>query len=107
MVGGAPLWIYIRSTVFRVSLRNCFEEEKTTITLPTHTAGLHLGPENAPTARKEDIAPLAGRLVVFFSRTVPHEVAPSKRRDRWALTLWVERVDDPVETNCPATAGGA
>lgn len=36
-----------------------------------------------------DVEPIAGRVVIFHSRDVPHEVLPSDV-DRFALTLWVE-----------------
>ena len=44
-----------------------------------------------------DVAPKAGRLVVFFARTITHEVLQAHVRNRWAYTLWVERMpgDDP------------
>ena len=39
-----------------------------------------------------DLLPAPGRLVLFFARTVTHEVLPAKLRERWAYTLWVERL---------------
>ena len=39
----------------------------------------------------ESILPLAGRAVVFFSRTIWHEVRPATVRNRFALTLWLDR----------------
>lgn len=36
-----------------------------------------------------DIAPLGGRLVVFWpDERVPHEVLPAKASDRYAITIW-------------------
>ena len=40
-----------------------------------------------------DVAPLAGRLVIFRSRTVLHEVRPSYAK-RTALSLWMLRTAD-------------
>lgn len=42
----------------------------------------------------EDIEPLAGRLVLFHSRLVRHEVLPCTEGVRTALTLWVEHAPD-------------
>ena len=39
----------------------------------------------------ETISPIAGRVVLFFSRTVWHEVRPCKTGNRYALTLWLDR----------------
>ena len=36
-----------------------------------------------------DVAPLGGRLVIFSSKHRWHEVLPSRRDQRFALTLWV------------------
>lgn len=47
------------------------------------------GCRGAPGTCHMDIPPLGGRLAVFFSRDLLHEVRPAWRR-RWALTLWVE-----------------
>ena len=35
-----------------------------------------------------DVSPLSGRLVVFDSRRVLHEVLPAFR-ERWALSAWI------------------
>ena len=45
-----------------------------------------------------DVAPHAGRVVVFDS-LVPHEVLPA-RRERFAVTLWVWREDGEEEKYC-------
>ena len=53
-----------------------------------------------------DVLPKAGRLVVFFSRTITHEVLPSLRRSRWAYTLWTERLPTkppPAKAAAPPT----
>lgn len=36
----------------------------------------------------EDVDPLGGRLVLFRSRDVPHEVLPTSRK-RFAVSLWL------------------
>jgi SM-20-related protein len=38
-----------------------------------------------------DIAPLGGRLLLFDSCTVEHEVLPSAAKSRWALSAWIPR----------------
>lgn len=43
-----------------------------------------------------DVQPLGGRLCIFFSRDLLHEVLPSWQR-RWALSLWVEDARVPPE----------
>jgi len=43
-----------------------------------------------------DVVPIGGRLVIFFSREILHEVRPSFRR-RWAISLWAEDGRIPVE----------
>ena len=47
-----------------------------------------VGPPAGPPAM--EVAPSPGRLVLFDSRRVWHEVAPS-RRERWALSAWMPR----------------
>ena len=37
-----------------------------------------------------DVSPIGGRLVLFRSASVFHEVLPCARGERLALTLWVE-----------------
>jgi Rps23 Pro-64 3,4-dihydroxylase Tpa1-like proline 4-hydroxylase len=41
--------------------------------------------------KPQDVAPRGGRLVLFDSAAVPHEVLPSHNKDvqRVALTVWV------------------
>ena len=41
----------------------------------------------------ETILPIAGRMVVFFSRTIWHEVRPAKMRNRFAFTLWADSAE--------------
>ena len=45
---------------------------------------------NAPPAL--ELAPEPGRLVLFDSRTVEHEVAPAYR-ERWALSAWFPKAE--------------
>ena len=46
----------------------------------------------------EDVLPVAGRLVAFFSRTVWHEVLEARARPRFAWTLWLERASDSEQS---------
>jgi len=41
-----------------------------------------------------DIDPVAGRLVLFQSAMVPHEVRQVHQGERLALTLWLEYADE-------------
>jgi Rps23 Pro-64 3,4-dihydroxylase Tpa1-like proline 4-hydroxylase len=41
--------------------------------------------------RYTDISPSAGRLVLFQSDLVAHEVLPA-HRPRWALTAWIPQM---------------
>eukprot|EP00747_Dinoflagellata_sp_TGD_P097600 gnl/TRDRNA2_/TRDRNA2_167182_c0_seq1.p1 gnl/TRDRNA2_/TRDRNA2_167182_c0~~gnl/TRDRNA2_/TRDRNA2_167182_c0_seq1.p1 ORF type:complete len:498 (-),score=66.28 gnl/TRDRNA2_/TRDRNA2_167182_c0_seq1:95-1588(-) len=50
---------------------------------PASAASLH---DNATLLA--EVAPRAGRLVLFNARTVEHEVAPAQR-ERWALSAWL------------------
>ena len=51
----------------------------------------------------EDVAPVSGRLVVFFSETrVPHEVVPAQQT-RYAVTLWYF-AEDPLAKARQASA---
>lgn len=36
-----------------------------------------------------DVQPRGGRLVVFGSRDLLHEVRPSHHGHRWALSIWI------------------
>ena len=59
---------------------------------PAEGSAVH-GPAAAPVdeeaERFVDVAPLAGRLVIFDSRRVAHEVRPTYG-ERWAVTLWAQ-----------------
>ena len=56
----------------------------------TATDGGELIIHGADGARRS-ILPLAGRAVIFFSRTTWHEVRPTNTRNRFAFTLWLDR----------------
>lgn len=45
---------------------------------------------NGEPERWVDVAPIAGRLIIFDSTRVEHEVRPTLNGTRWALTLWAE-----------------
>ena len=55
---------------------------------------LHRGGAAGAGPPYEDVLPVAGRLVAFFSRTVWHEVLEARARARFAWTLWLERASD-------------
>lgn len=55
--------------------------------LPEHGGALRLHPEGLAT---RDISPVGGRIVVFLSADMPHEVLPATR-DRLSLTGWFRR----------------
>ena len=42
--------------------------------------------------RYEDVLPLGGRLVVFLSGEIPHEVLPTKK-ERISITGWLRNID--------------
>jgi hypothetical protein len=70
---------------------------------PEHGGELRLWPpeasiNGAPSSAEEhlDIEPRAGRLLLFDSVRVEHEVRPS-RAERWALSAWVPRADACVQ----------
>ena len=44
------------------------------------------------TERIEDVYPLGGRLVVFLSGEIPHEVLPTKK-ERISITGWLRNID--------------
>ncbi|WP_111670107.1 2OG-Fe(II) oxygenase [Algoriphagus litoralis] len=44
------------------------------------------------TERIEDVLPLGGRLVVFLSGEIPHEVLPTKK-ERISITGWLKDID--------------
>ena len=46
--------------------------------------------------RAVEVAPMGGTLVVFDSVSLPHEVLPSRERERWAVSGWFhEDQQDP------------
>jgi SM-20-related protein len=55
--------------------------------LPEHGGALRLHPEDKPAV---DVLPLAGRLALFLSDSMPHEVLPATR-DRLSLAGWFRR----------------
>ena len=69
--------------------------------LDAHDAGEALA--DAKPVVVEDVAPVSGRLVVFFSDTrVPHEVVPAQQT-RYAVTLWYF-AEDPLAKARQASA---
>lgn len=58
-----------------------------------------------PGANAQKVEPKGGRLVIFDSRTVEHEVLPA-RSPRMAITLWLRR-RPPAEPGAAAVAGRA
>ena len=60
----------------------------------TDADGGHLSLER-PDKTRAEVAPLDGRLVVFLSRLVKHEIRPNAgRTHRITLQLWLDRADD-------------
>ena len=57
-----------------------------------------IGGDNNPDERVRKIAPLGGTLVVFDSVTLPHEVLPSRTRERWAASGWFHERQQPEPT---------
>lgn len=49
-------------------------------------------PQEDGTELTEDVLPLGGRLVVFLSGEVPHEVLPTKK-ERISITGWLRNID--------------
>ena len=49
-------------------------------------------PQEDGTERIEDVLPLGGRLVVFLSAEIPHEVLPTKK-ERISITGWLRNID--------------
>lgn len=56
---------------------------------------------SSPSSPFFDVEPIAGRLVVFSSQRMMHEVLPvtaaGAEASRWALTLWMLDPDLPLE----------
>jgi len=49
-------------------------------------------PQEDGSERVEDVLPLGGRLVVFLSEEIPHEVMPT-RKERISITGWLRNID--------------
>ena len=49
-------------------------------------------PQEDGSERVEDVLPLGGRLVVFLSGDIPHEVLPTKK-ERISITGWLRNID--------------
>lgn len=49
-------------------------------------------PKEDGTEQVEDVLPLGGRLVVFLSGEIPHEVLPTKK-ERISITGWLRDID--------------
>jgi SM-20-related protein len=49
-------------------------------------------PQDDGTERVEDVLPIGGRLVVFLSAEVPHEVLPT-HKPRLSITGWLRNTD--------------
>jgi SM-20-related protein len=49
-------------------------------------------PQEDETELIEDVLPVGGRLVVFLSGEIPHEVLPTKK-ERISITGWLRNID--------------
>ena len=49
-------------------------------------------PQKDGSERVEDVLPLGGRLVVFLSEEIPHEVLPTLK-ERISITGWLRNID--------------
>jgi len=49
-------------------------------------------PQEDGSERIEDVLPVGGRLVVFLSEEIPHEVMPT-RKERISITGWLRNID--------------
>ena len=49
-------------------------------------------PQEDGSERVEDVLPVGGRLVVFLSEEIPHEVLPT-RKERISITGWLRNID--------------
>ena len=49
-------------------------------------------PQEDGSERVEDVLPLGGRLVVFLSEEIPHEVLPT-HKERISITGWLRNID--------------
>jgi SM-20-related protein len=58
--------------------------------LPQHNGELRLYHGDDTSASTQDVLPLGGRLVLFLSEQLIHEVQPANR-ERWSVTGWFKR----------------
>jgi SM-20-related protein len=49
-------------------------------------------PQEDGSERIEDVLPVGGRLVVFLSEEIPHEVMPTQK-ERISITGWLRNID--------------
>jgi SM-20-related protein len=49
-------------------------------------------PQEDGSERIEDVLPVGGRLVVFLSEEIPHEVMPTLK-ERISITGWLRNID--------------
>jgi Rps23 Pro-64 3,4-dihydroxylase Tpa1-like proline 4-hydroxylase len=63
--------------------------------LKEYLGNIGIGENNNPDEHVRKIAPLGGTLVVFDSVTLPHEVLPSRTRERWAASGWFHERQQP------------
>ena len=49
-------------------------------------------PQEDGSERLEDVLPVGGRLVVFLSEEIPHEVMPTQK-ERMSITGWLRNID--------------
>jgi hypothetical protein len=68
----------------------CFSQPSSSPTSPCSTATVPTATTPAATPANPTLAviPHGGTIAVFPSTLVPHQVTPSKRRPRYAITLW-------------------
>lgn len=87
---------YPPGTAYQTHLDRFRDDDKRTISaviylnegwLPEHGGALRMHPAGQPAI---EVLPLAGRLAVFLSASMPHEVLPATR-DRLSLAGWFRR----------------
>lgn len=49
-------------------------------------------PQEGGSERIQDVLPIGGRLVIFLSGEIPHEVLPT-HRERFSITGWLKNID--------------
>ena len=75
---------------------------------PTDGALRIFGSGSASSPPRLDVAPLAGRTVLFWSdERVPHAVLPSRTGERYAVTLWYFDEVEMLASNAAASAATA